>query len=194
MGNTGDLGTVDEDGYVWIFGRAKDLIIRGGHNIDPGEIEDVLVRHPAVHLAAAIGRPDPVKGELPMAYVQLREDAAAEPEELLAHCRAHVGERAEVPVEVVVLDRMPTTAVGKISKPALRREALLAEVARVVREHAPGGEVRLDEAGPRPRAVVSVSDPAAAEALRTPLSGYPFEVSLVVAPPDRSAAMTPGPH
>ncbi|MCE3551185.1 AMP-binding protein [Pseudonocardia sp. RS11V-5] len=90
-GNTGDLGTVDEDGYVWLFGRAKDLIIRGGHNIDPGEIEDVLVRHPAVHLAAAIGRPDPVKGELPMAYVQLRDDAKAEPADLLAHCRAHVG-------------------------------------------------------------------------------------------------------
>ncbi|GAA2864372.1 acyl-CoA synthetase [Pseudonocardia halophobica] len=193
-GNTGDLGTVDGDGFVWIFGRAKDLIIRGGHNIDPGEIEDALVRHPAVHLAAAIGRPDPVKGELPMAYVQLREDEAAEPADLLGHCRTHIGERAAVPVEVVVLERMPTTPVGKISKPALRREALLREVRRVVRKHVPDGTVLLDETGPRQRVVITVADSAAAEALRVPLSGYPFEVSLVVARSERPTRPTPVAH
>ncbi|MFD4972906.1 hypothetical protein [Streptomyces sp. NPDC058424] len=74
-GNTGDLGMVDDDGYVWVFGRAKDLIIRGGHNIDPKEIEDALSQHPAVHIAAAVGRPDATKGEMPMAYVQLRKGA-----------------------------------------------------------------------------------------------------------------------
>lgn len=186
-GNTGDLGSVDDDGYVWIFGRAKDLIIRGGHNIDPGEIEDTLVRHPQVHLAAAVGRPDRSKGELPMAFVQLRDGAAATPEDLLAHCRAHIGERAAVPVEIVVLDRLPTTPVGKIAKPALRTRALLTEIGRVVRGHTTDGEVRLDESGPRPRAVVTVADAATADALREPLAGYPFEVSLVVAPAGHAA-------
>ncbi|MEU7818462.1 AMP-binding protein [Pseudonocardia sp. NPDC049154] len=186
-GNTGDLGSVDEDGYVWIFGRAKDLIIRGGHNIDPREIEDALVRHADVHLAAAVGRPDRSKGELPMAFVQLREGASATPAELLDHCRAHIGERAAVPVEIVVLDRLPTTPVGKIAKPALRTRALLAEIGRLAGEHAPGGDVRLDESGPRPRAVVTVADAGTADALRASLAGYPFEVSLVVARPGHTA-------
>jgi len=181
-GNTGDLGSVDPDGYVWIFGRAKDLIIRGGHNIDPGEIEDALVRHPSVHLAAAVGRPDRTKGELPMAFVELREGGAATAEDLLDHCRTHIGERAAVPVEIVVLDRLPTTPVGKIAKPALRTRALVGEISRVVRGRTTDGHVRLDESGPRARAVVTVPDTATAEALRAPLSGYPFEISLVVAP------------
>ena len=71
--NTGDLGRQDADGYFWLTGRKKELIIRGGHNIDPKLIEEPLHRHPAVALAAAIGRPDPHAGEAPVAYVQLKE-------------------------------------------------------------------------------------------------------------------------
>ena len=73
--NSGDLGRLDEDGYLWITGRAKDLIIRGGHNIDPMAIEEVFFQHPAVALAAVVGEPDAYAGELPVAFVQLRPGA-----------------------------------------------------------------------------------------------------------------------
>jgi acyl-CoA synthetase (AMP-forming)/AMP-acid ligase II len=68
---TGDLGRIDADGYIWITGRAKDLIIRGGHNIDPAEIEEALAGHTAVAFAGAIGQPDAFAGELPCVYVEL---------------------------------------------------------------------------------------------------------------------------
>jgi fatty-acyl-CoA synthase len=122
--NTGDLGRIDADGYVWLQGRAKDLIIRGGHNIDPLVIEAALAAHPAVLYAAAIGAPDCDKGEMPVAYVQLRPGEHAEESELLAHCRREISERAAVPRAVRVIDVMPLTAVGKIFKPQLRQEAV----------------------------------------------------------------------
>ena len=84
--NSGDLGRLDEDGYLWITGRAKDLIIRGGHNIDPAPIEDVLFQHPAVALAAVVGQPDAYAGELPVGYVQLKPGATVAPDELKAGC------------------------------------------------------------------------------------------------------------
>jgi len=91
--NSGDLGRVDADGYVWLTGRAKDLIIRGGHNIDPGLIEEALNRHDAVELAAAIGQPDLYAGEVPVAYVKLREGAEVTEQALEAFAREHVAER-----------------------------------------------------------------------------------------------------
>ena len=80
--NSGDLGRLDEEGYLWITGRAKDLLIRGGHNIDPAPIEDVFFQHPAVGLAAVVGQPDAYAGELPLAYIQLKPGAAVAPGEL----------------------------------------------------------------------------------------------------------------
>ncbi len=121
--NTGDLGRQDEDGYFWITGRLKDLIIRGGHNIDPAVIEEALHRHPAVALAAAVGKPDAYAGELPVAYVALKPGAQVSAEELLEHCRREIPERAAVPKEILFLDRLPLTAVGKIFKPQLRWDA-----------------------------------------------------------------------
>ncbi len=128
--NTGDLGRFDRDGYLWITGRAKDLIIRGGHNIDPAVIEETMHKHPAVELAAAVGKPDAYAGELPICYVQLRPEAAAEPAELQAFVRERIPERAANPVNVFLVDAMPVTGVGKIFKPALRQDA----VARVYGE------------------------------------------------------------
>lgn len=122
--NTGDLGKCDAEGFFWLTGRAKDLIIRGGHNIDPKMIEDVLAQHPAVALVAAIGQPDPYAGELPAAYVTLKENMTATDEELIGFCRKNIGERAAIPVHVEILDQMPLTAVGKIFKPELRRRAI----------------------------------------------------------------------
>ncbi len=121
---TGDLGRIDPDGYLWITGRAKDLIIRGGHNIDPAEIEEALMAHPAVAGAGAIGQPDARAGELPCAYVELVEGAEVTPEDLLEHCRQRVRERAAVPKYIEILDELPKTAVGKVFKPDLRKRAI----------------------------------------------------------------------
>lgn len=121
---SGDLGRVDPDGYFWITGRAKDLIIRGGHNIDPGMIEEVLTTHPKVALAAVIGQPDAYAGELPCAYVELNEGEVLAPEELVIFGKEHVPERAAQPVYAEILDELPKTHVGKIFKPDLRRAAI----------------------------------------------------------------------
>ncbi len=121
---TGDVGAVDEDGYILIHGREKDVIIRGGHNIDSAAIDEVLVAHPAVLFAAAVGLPDPTKGELPIAFIQLRPGATAEPSELLAFARENIKERAAIPVEIIVVEAIPMTAVGKVNKPPLRKEAV----------------------------------------------------------------------
>ena len=99
--DTGDLGRIDDDGYIWLTGRAKDVIIRGGHNIDPLGIEEALHAHPAVELAAAVGRPDAHAGEIPVVFVQLKPGAAAMPEELHAFARERVVERAAAPAEVL---------------------------------------------------------------------------------------------
>ena len=121
---TGDLGRIDADGYLWITGRAKDLIIRGGHNIDPAEIEEALAGHEAVAFVGAIGQPDQIAGELPCAYVELVEGASVTPEELSAYCEEHVHERAARPKHVEILDELPKTAVGKVFKPDLRKKAI----------------------------------------------------------------------
>ncbi|MBF7730470.1 acyl-CoA synthetase [Pseudomonas sp. N040] len=130
--NTGDLGRLDAEGYFWLSGRKKELIIRGGHNIDPKSIEEVLAGHPAVALCAAVGRPDAYAGEVPVAYVQLRQGALASEAELLAYAAQHISERAAVPKAIHILDALPVTAVGKTFKPALN----LREIESVVREEA----------------------------------------------------------
>jgi fatty-acyl-CoA synthase len=121
--NSGDLGRLDKDGLLWITGRAKDLVIRGGHNIDPGPIEDILFQHPAVSLAAVVGQPDAYAGELPVGYVQLKPGASVAPGELEAWARERTPERAAVPVQVIAVDPMPLTGVGKVFKPQLRWDA-----------------------------------------------------------------------
>ena len=121
---TGDLGRLDADGYLWITGRAKDLIIRGGHNVDPARIEEALMSHPAVAFVGAVGQPDARSGELPAAYVELCAGATASVEELDAHARAHISEPAAVPKHLVIVPELPKTAVGKVFKPDLRRLAI----------------------------------------------------------------------
>ena len=131
--NTGDLGRQDADGYFYLTGRKKELIIRGGHNIDPAIIEQPLHRHPAVLLAAAIGRPDVHAGEVPVAYVQLRPGAATDEAELMTFARAHIGERAAVPKAIRIVPAMPLTAVGKIFKPALALREVANSLAEALR-------------------------------------------------------------
>ncbi len=140
---TGDLGRIDEDGYVWITGRAKDLIIRGGHNIDPAEIEEVLAGHEAVAMVGAIGQPDAHAGELPCAFVELVAGASVTPDELIAFAETRIAERAALPKYIEILDELPKTAVGKVFKPDLRRSA----ITRVYNEalEAAGHDARIKE-------------------------------------------------
>jgi len=119
--NTGDLGRQDADSYFWITGRKKELIIRGGHNIDPKSIEEPLSKHPAVAAVAAVGRPDKRVGEVPVAYVQLKPNQTATVTDLLIYAKGNIKERAAVPKALNIIDELPLTAVGKIFKPALAR-------------------------------------------------------------------------
>lgn len=186
--NTGDLARQDADGYFWLTGRSKELIIRGGHNIDPKAIEEVLTAHPAVNMAAAVGRPDSYAGEVPVAYVDtVGETSEAE---LLDYCKTHIGERAAVPKAIMILDKLPVTGVGKIHKPTLN----LMELKGVVeRELAKLGEDIADfavsaEANPKTgnTALVSVHfakgvDPSKTEeAVRTCLNSYSFPYLLEI--------------
>ncbi len=188
--NTGDLGRQDEEGYFWLTGRKKELIIRGGHNIDPKQIEEPMHRHPAVALAAAVGRPDARVGEVPVVYVQLKPGAEASPEELLAFAQEHVPERAAIPKQVILIEQMPVTAVGKIFKPALVRmqigevlgEALnaLDEVAEAVVQAVPsklhGTEVQV-----RVTLTEGVERAAGEEAVQGVLGQYAFHYTVEIA-------------
>jgi len=171
--NTGDLCRIDREGYVWLTGRAKDLIIRGGHNIDPQLIEEVLATHPAVAMAAAVGQPDAYAGELPMAYVAARPGTSPAPEELIAWCRDRIAERAAVPVRVVVLPSLPVTAVGKTFKPELRWRAIEHVLTAALAQHGLAATVT---AGPDERrgtlARVSLAEPACAEEARHQLGAF----------------------
>lgn len=122
--NTGDLGYMDPEGYFWLTGRAKDLIIRGGNNIDPRMIEEALYRHPAVFDAAAIGIPDAHAGELPVAYIALKAGSNYPLGRLKHYAYEVIPERAAVPKQFYLVDVIPKTAVGKIQKNVLRGDAI----------------------------------------------------------------------
>lgn len=130
--DTGDLARVDEEGFVHLTGRAKDIIIRGGHNIDPALVEQSLMSHPAVTAALAVGRPDVHAGEVPVAFVTISADARVSEEELCVWAGERVSERAAAPKTVTVLDTLPVTAVGKPYKLALRAETTRQVVADAV--------------------------------------------------------------
>jgi fatty-acyl-CoA synthase len=168
--DTGDLGSIDADGSVRLTGRAKDLIIRGGHNIDPQAIEDSLLAHPAVVAAAAVGRPDPHAGEVPVAYVTLAAGTAVPEDELRAWAEAHAPEPAAAPKRVDVVDAIPLTAVGKVYKPELRRLAAEAAARDALAGIATGVAARL--AGGQVVVTVSGGDHAA---VRDALAPFAFD-------------------
>lgn len=117
---TGDVGVLDEDGYLRIVDRMKDMIIRGGENIYPKEIETHLATHPAVLEAAVVGAPHATLGEVPVAFVVALPGAQVNSEELIAHCAEGLA-KIKVPAELTVLEELPRNPVGKIDKPELRR-------------------------------------------------------------------------
>jgi fatty-acyl-CoA synthase len=165
---TGDLGRIDADGYLFITGRAKDLIIRGGHNIDPAIIEEALMGHEAVGFVGAVGQPDAHAGELPVAYVELVKGKSASVDDLMAFAIQHIHERAALPKYIEVLPELPKTAVGKVFKPDLRRMAIIrvydaalaeagipARVMAVIEDKKRGLVARLDRSAPVEDAAVA---------------------------------------
>ncbi|MEQ4720698.1 AMP-binding protein [Nonomuraea sp. B19D2] len=165
---TGDLGHVDADGYVYLTGRAKELIIRGGHNIDPRPVEESLLAHPDVSGAAVVGRPDAHSGEVPVAYVTVT--APVSETDLLAWAHTRAPEPAAAPKSVHVVQALPTTAVGKLFKPELVADA----VRRVIAELSPGSPANVVLEDGRPVALIG-PDPDLAAAL----DRYPIRYRVV---------------
>jgi fatty-acyl-CoA synthase len=117
---TGDLAVMHRDGYVKIMDRSKDIIISGGENISSLEVEEVLYRHPMVMVAAVVAKPDAKWGEVPCAFVELRDDATTTEAEIIEHCRAQMA-RFKVPKEIV-FGVLPKTSTGKVQKFLLREQ------------------------------------------------------------------------
>jgi long-chain acyl-CoA synthetase len=115
---TGDMGRIDADGHLYITGRIKEMLIIGGENVFPREIEEVLNAHPSVHDSAVIGAADPSRGEVPLAFVETAEDAEFDETALRSHCREHLAQY-KVPREIRLLAKLPRNPTGKIMRRAL---------------------------------------------------------------------------
>ena len=173
--DTGDLARVDEDGFVYLAGRAKDLIIRGGHNIDPALIEDVLLAHPQVTAAGAVGSPDVHAGEVPVAYVTLAPGATVTGQQLRDWARDRVPEPAAAPRTVTVLDALPVTDVGKPYKLALRADATRRELLAALGEIAGVHDIEAAVEDGSVVATVEVSRSADEAAVKALLDRYAIE-------------------
>jgi len=171
---SGDVGRIDADGFLWITGRVKDLIIRGGHNIDPRVIEDGLLNHPAVTAAAAVGRPDRHSGEVPVAYVVPADPARFDEAGLLAWAATAIGEPAARPKRIYPIETIPVTAIGKHYKPALTADAA-ARAATDALADAGLPDARVTAAHENGRLVVTVTgaDPGR---VGEALAGFPFTI------------------
>ncbi|MEN0108577.1 MAG: acyl-CoA synthetase, partial [Pseudomonas sp.] len=160
----------------------KDLIIRGGHNIDPQMIEEALHKHPAVAMAAAVGKPCAKAGELPVAYVQLVPGAAVTADELLQHAAQHVPERAAVPKDVWIIEAIPLTAVGKTFKPTLRYDAIRRVFEADLRHIDPQVRVEVsahDSHGQLARVYLPEPDATRCAAVDSCLAGYAVRYEVV---------------
>lgn len=178
--DTGDLGWVDDDGFVYLTGRAKDLIIRGGHNIDPTQIEDALLTHGDVASAAAVGAPDAHSGEVPVAYVTLHPGSVVSAQELTRWAATQVGERAAAPRKVTILDGLPVTAIGKPYKVPLRADAARDVFTDALAGHDGVCVTAEIEAG-APVLIVEIADPAHREDIDRVLARYAVTYRVVEA-------------
>ncbi|MBG9386575.1 AMP-binding protein [Caenimonas aquaedulcis] len=181
---SGDLGHIDAQGCIHVTGRAKDVIIRGSHNIDPSLVEEAFLAHPAVALCAVVGEPDAYAGELPVAFVTLRPGAQATAGEILAAVAPQVYERPATPKRVTVIEAMPVTAIGKIYKPALRMRAVEAKLGEVLAAACPEAAVTVSaqERGSGVAAVARIAcrhDDALHSRLRDALAAIAVPVEFV---------------
>jgi long-chain acyl-CoA synthetase len=120
--HTGDIGHLDADGYLYVVDRKKDLILRGGFNVFPRDVEDVLVAHPAVAMAGVVGRRDVRLGEEVVGFVSLRPGASATVEELIEYAREHLGAN-KYPRQITIVPAIPLTSVGKLDRKKIRQWA-----------------------------------------------------------------------
>ena len=180
--DTGDLARVDADGFVYLAGRAKDLIIRGGHNLDPAMIEDALLAHPQVTAASAVGRPDVHAGEVPVAYVTLAPGATVTEDDLRDWASQRVPDRTAAPKTVTVLDALPLTAVGKPYKLGLRADATRRELRAALDTVAGVHNVDATVEGSSIVAVVTVSPSADQAAIKAIVGRYAIQSRLEVMP------------
>lgn len=186
---TGDVGHVDDEEFIWISGRQKDVIIRGGHNIDSATIDEVLTSHPAVLHAAAVGLPCATRGELPMVFVEPKPGAEIDTDDLAAFARDNIAERAAVPVEIRTIEKMPLTAVGKVFKPPLRKQAIALVVRRLCDEEGVSdAELRLVEEDGKLVVRICIPQTAAAEvsSLAARLAQFTFESRIELTSPGAS--------
>ncbi len=175
---TGDLGHIDEAGRIHITGRAKDVIIRGSHNIDPGLVEDAFMAHPAVLQCAVVDA-----GEVPVAFVVLRAGVDMDAEALLREVAPQVYERPAVPKRVVLVEALPLTAIGKVFKPTLRLRAIEIRLGEIAHGLAPQRAVRVEasDEGGRQRALITlggVADEALSEKLLAALAAIAVPVEV----------------
>ncbi|MFN5669863.1 AMP-binding enzyme, partial [Bradyrhizobium sp.] len=177
---TGDICRIDADGFVYIMGRAKDVIIRGGHNIDPRAIEDAALAFPGVALAAAVGRPDSYAGEVPMLFVSAQPGAQIDPQALAAFVQDNILEPPARPRVVSVIAEMPVTPVGKIFKPKLREIAAGEAARELLAREGLSDEVSVEAITDPSRGLyLSVSAPAdKAETAERLLKTFPVKVEL----------------
>ena len=128
---------------MFITGRAKDVIIRGAHNIEPGLIEEALMRHPEVQFAAAVGEPDEYAGEIPVAFVVLKPGATIDAAGLIEFAREFIPERPAHPKRIDLLPALPLTAIGKVYKPGLRLRAIERVIIDRLKQAGLGQEVQV---------------------------------------------------
>ncbi|WP_435591384.1 acyl-CoA synthetase [Nocardia sp. bgisy118] len=178
--DTGDLAHIDQDGFIHLHGRAKDLIIRGGHNIDPSTIEDALLAHPQVAAAGAVGRPDVHAGEVPVAYVVITAGADVTESELVEWTADRVHERAAAPKTVTVLDALPVTDVGKPYKLGLRADATRRELLEALAGIAGLRGVTAEVADGAVVATVELESAADEQDVETVLGRYAISWKVVV--------------
>lgn len=177
--DTGDLARID-DGFLYLTGRAKDLIIRGGHNIDPAAIEDALRAHPAVADAAAVGRPDPRAGEVPVAYVTVVADMQTSAVDLEEFVAASSLEPAARPKAVTIIDALPVTDIGKPYKLALRADAARRAIEDALADVAGVADVVGLVADGSVRVVVTVGADADVDAVGARLDEFALASEVVV--------------
>ena len=184
--DTGDLGIVDAGGFVYLTGRAKDLIIRGGHNIDPRVIEDALLRHPGVRGAVAVGRPDRHSGEVPVAYVVPADPGRFDEADLLAWAGTAIDEPAARPKHIYPIDAIPVTEVGKHFKPALIADAAVRAITEALTA-AGVADARVTAAHEDGRLVVTVTgaDPGR---VRNAVAGFALTVRSGPSPAAQSTS------
>ncbi|QGZ64479.1 AMP-binding protein [Paraburkholderia acidisoli] len=193
---SGDLGHVDADGRVFLTGRAKDLIIRGGHNLDPRAIEEAVLGIDDVVVCAAVGEPDAYAGELPVVFVVLRAGSPLDAQALHPLIRERIHEPPAMPRRIIVLEALPLTAIGKIYKPALRAHAARVKLLDLLAAQLPPArcDVQCMENKGRLRATVTLdasTHDAVPDRVKLALAGLDLDIEWRVGTPLPPQAANP---